>query len=107
VFFINVPIGVVVLALLVRLLPAMPAWAPPGSQLDVPGAVLVAAATGIGIHTLITAGDIGWLAPGTIAGVAASALLYAVFVLRQRIAQSTTEPRQRCTGSGSPGPDSA
>jgi hypothetical protein len=48
VFCIHVPIGVVVPAVLVRLLPAMPARAPPSSQLDVPGAVQVAAATGSG-----------------------------------------------------------
>lgn len=82
VFFINVPVGVAVLVALARILPRLPR-AGTGS-LDIPGAALVAAATGALIYALIRAGDHGWLDSVTVALVAAAALVYAAFALWQR-----------------------
>ncbi|CAM5583243.1 MFS transporter [Streptomyces microflavus] len=82
VFFVNVPVGLIVLVLLARILPSLPR-AGTGS-LDIPGAVLVAAATGALIYALIRAGDHGWLDIVTVALVAAAAAAYAAFALWQR-----------------------
>lgn len=82
VFFVNVPVGLIVLVSLARILPGLPR-AGTGS-LDVPGAALVAAATGALIYALIRAGDHGWLNNVTVALVAAAAAAYAVFALWQR-----------------------
>ncbi|WP_217214954.1 MFS transporter [Streptomyces sp. AC550_RSS872] len=82
VFFVNVPVGLVVLVSLARILPGLPRAA--GGSLDVPGAALVAAATGALIYALIRAGDHGWLNIVTVALVAASAVGYAAFALWQR-----------------------
>ncbi|MGA5503746.1 MFS transporter [Streptomyces umbrinus] len=82
VFFVNVPVGLVVLVALARILPGLPR-AGTGS-LDIPGAALVAAATGALIYALIRAGDHGWLDIVTVALVAAAAVAYGAFALWQR-----------------------
>jgi EmrB/QacA subfamily drug resistance transporter len=83
-FFVNVPVGVILLLVLVRTLPALPAVGSTGARLDLLGAVLVAAATGTGIYALIRAGDQGWFAPVTIGGGLLAVALYAVFAVWQR-----------------------
>ena len=80
--YINVPIGLVSLAVLSRLLPALPAAG--RSRLDVPGAPLVTAATATAIYALINAGDRGWLTAATLGTLAAAAVLYATFARWQR-----------------------
>ena len=84
VFFVNVPVGLIVLVALARMLPRLPRLprAATGS-LDVPGAALVAAATGALIYALIRAGDHGWLDAVTVVLVAFSAAAYAVRCLRR------------------------
>ncbi|MGW0916510.1 MFS transporter [Streptomyces sp. NPDC002784] len=92
VFFVNVPVGLLVLALLARVLPSLPRAAT--GSLDIPGAVLVAAATGALIYALIRAGDHGWLDLLTLALGAAAAAAYAVFALWQcRAAAPLMDPR--------------
>jgi EmrB/QacA subfamily drug resistance transporter len=83
VFYVNVPIGLFVGAALVRMLPAgvRPTSRP---RLDVLGAVLVTASTATLIYAVITAGERGWLAVGTVGLVAAAAVGYAGFVAWQR-----------------------
>ncbi|PAZ16360.1 MFS transporter [Streptomyces sp. SA15] len=82
VFFVNVPVGLVVLVSLARILPRLPRAAT--GSLDIPGAVLVAAATGALIYALIHAGDHGWLDLVTVALAFAAAVGYAAFALWQR-----------------------
>ncbi len=83
VFYVNVPIGVVVLVALSRTLPRdLPH--PARARLDVPGAVLVTAGTGTAIYALINAGDRGWLSAATLGTLAGAAVLYAGFALWQR-----------------------
>ncbi|MFI5476637.1 MFS transporter [Streptomyces cacaoi] len=82
VFFVNVPVGLVVLVSLARILPRLPRAG--AGSLDIPGAALVAAATGALIYALIRAGDHGWLDIVTVALVAAAAAAYAAFALWQR-----------------------
>ncbi|MCW6004791.1 MFS transporter [Micromonospora sp. CPCC 205371] len=87
IFYINVPVGLVLLAVLRSYLPAQPAPAS-GARLDVPGAALVTTATAALIYALIRAGDHGWTTRTTAALLAVSAALYAAFVTRQRMAAS-------------------
>jgi EmrB/QacA subfamily drug resistance transporter len=82
VFFINVPVGIVLLA-------AIPAVVPPrrpdrATRLDVLGAVTVTAATGLFIYGMINAGDEGWADLGTLLPIAAAIVLYGVFVVVER-----------------------
>jgi EmrB/QacA subfamily drug resistance transporter len=80
IFFINVPAGVLVLAVL----PALVAGgrARTGrAMVDVPGALAVTAATGAAIYGLISAGSHGWLTARTLAPLGAAIVLYAVFAV--------------------------
>lgn len=87
VFFINVPIGLILLALLRLNLPDEVSTGT-GGRLDIISAVLVTAATGSLIYALIGAGDRGWASATTLILVGVSAALYAGFVLRQRRAST-------------------
>ncbi|MEV6267884.1 MFS transporter [Kribbella sp. NPDC051936] len=87
VFYINLPIGLVVFALLVRMLPTDHPSEQPG-RLDVPGALLVTAGTGTAIYALINAGDHGWLSAATLGTLAGALGLYGVFAWVQRTVRS-------------------
>ena len=87
VFYVNVPIGLVVFAALLRNLPDS-ARAPHGQRLDLLGALLVTAGTGTAIYALINAGDRDWVSLATIGTLALAAVLYGAFAAWQRIAKS-------------------
>src|SRR5262244_972769 len=78
VFFINVPVGIVLLAAIRAVLPRRRR---PGraARVDVAGAVTVTAATGSLIYGMVNAGDRGWTDPGTLLPIAAAIVLYGVF----------------------------
>ncbi|WLQ34798.1 MFS transporter [Streptomyces castrisilvae] len=85
IFYVNVPVGLALLA-------ALPAVVPPRAPrrsggLDLPGAVLVTAGTGALIYGLVEAGDGGWAGTGTLLPLAAAAVLYAVFAGVERAAR--------------------
>jgi EmrB/QacA subfamily drug resistance transporter len=87
VFYINVPIGIAVFAVLRRTLPVdLPTG--PRARLDLPGAVLVTAGTGTAIYALINAGDRGWLDGRTLGMLGGAVLLYAMFAVVQRAVKS-------------------
>jgi MFS family permease len=98
VFFVNVPVGVLVAAAVPLTVAASPRQA--AARVDVPGALLVTAATGLLIYGLVEAGDRGWGAAGTlrllatrpvVAGsgvmLAASGLLISGFFLNSLLLQ--------------------
>ena len=85
VFFVNVPVGVALLAASFRLLPPDP----PSSrgQLDVPGAILVTAGVSLLVFAVARAGDtLRVTQPALIA--AAAVLLLGAFVARERAARA-------------------
>jgi EmrB/QacA subfamily drug resistance transporter len=83
VFFINVPVGLVLLAAIRAMVPLRRPDRAAG-RIDVLGAVTVTAATGSLIYGMINAGDEGWADPGTLLPIAAAIVLYAVFVVAER-----------------------
>jgi MFS family permease len=90
VFFINLPIGLAVLAALPVLIAAGPARQ--RRALDVPGALTVVAGTGAAIYGLISAGSDGWLTARALVPIAAAAGLYLLFGLRERTAAAPLMP---------------
>ena len=82
VFFINIPVGIVLLAAIRAVVP--PRRPDRAARVDVLGAVTVTAATGSLIYGMINAGDKGWADPGTLLPIAAAIVLYAVFVVVER-----------------------
>ncbi|KAB2352453.1 MFS transporter [Actinomadura rudentiformis] len=87
VFYVNVPIGLVIIAALARMLPYQTAPAP-RPRLDVLGAVLATASSVALIYALIRAGDHGWLTAVSGWLVLATAIGYLAFVVRQKTATS-------------------
>ncbi|TDW19221.1 MFS transporter [Kribbella kalugense] len=87
VFYINLPIGLIVFTLLIRMLPADRPSEQSG-RLDVPGALLVTAGTGTAIYALINAGDRGWLSAATLGTLAGAVVLYGAFAWVQRTVRS-------------------
>lgn len=84
VFFVNVPIGLLVLAAVPAVVAPTEGTAGRRERLDVPGALLVTLATALLIYGLVTAGDAGWAAAGTVLPLLGAVLLYALFVVVQR-----------------------
>src|SRR2546425_8133184 len=80
VFFINVPIGAVVLALAPRIVPASRSESVARGGYDAQGAVAITLGTIALVFTLIKADSWGWTSGRTLAGFAVAAVLIAAFV---------------------------
>ena len=83
VFFINVPVGLALVLAVPMLFPAA-ALHVGRATVDVPGALIVTTTTGAAIYGLINVGGHGWSAASTLVPLAASVLLYALFVAIER-----------------------
>ena len=79
IFLVNVPIGVVVYALCLRLLPAERGQAE-GGRLDVAGAVTVTASLMLAVYAIVNGNDKGWTSGQTLGLLAAAAVLMALFL---------------------------
>lgn len=79
VFFINVPVGILVLIGLLRVLPPLPPQRGAKPRLDVLGAILVTTATGLAIYALTVAGEVGWGAAQTLVAGGIAVVLYLLF----------------------------
>lgn len=87
VFYINLPVGLVVLATLPSTVPAQRPL-PGRRRIDLPGALTVTAATGALVYALVGAGDRGWVNAATLVPLGAAVVLYLGFVLLQRMVAS-------------------
>lgn len=85
VFFINVPVGLLLLVVLPHVIPIR---APQPVRLDVPGALLVTAGTASLIYGLVEAGDSGWTDPSTLLALAGAAAAYTVFAAVERASRA-------------------
>lgn len=85
VFWVNVPVGVLLLIALARILPRLQGS---GGRLDVVGAVLATLATASVIFALVNAGDAGWLSLAVLLPLLGGAVGYTLFAWRQRTARS-------------------
>jgi EmrB/QacA subfamily drug resistance transporter len=79
IFLVNVPIGVAVILLTLRLLPAAPGSAA-GGRLDVAGAVTVTASLMLAVYAIVNGNDTGWTSGQTLGLLGAAVLLLALFV---------------------------
>ena len=80
IFLVNLPIGVVVYALCLALLPAAAGEAS-GQRLDVTGAVTVTLALMLAVYAVVNGNEAGWLSAQTLGLLAAGAVLMAVFLV--------------------------
>jgi EmrB/QacA subfamily drug resistance transporter len=79
IFLVNVPIGVAVVILTLKLLPAAPGSAA-GGRLDVAGAVTVTASLMLAVYAIVKGNDTGWITGQTLGLLAGAAVLLALFV---------------------------
>jgi MFS family permease len=91
VFFINVPVGMLVAATLPKMVSSGRPTRHP-ARIDVPGAMAAALAVGSLIYALVRAGDTGWDDTMTLLALTAGLVLLAAFVLIERV---TTVPLVR------------
>ncbi|HVT22691.1 MAG TPA: DHA2 family efflux MFS transporter permease subunit [Mycobacteriales bacterium] len=79
VFLVNVPIGIAVCILVLRLVDET-ASAEAGRRLDVAGAVLITAALMLAVNAVVKANSAGWASATTLGQLAGAAVLMVVFV---------------------------
>ncbi|MDQ6812007.1 MAG: MFS transporter [Actinomycetota bacterium] len=92
IFFVNVPIGIVTGALVMRLLEKDEGIGL-GEGADVPGAVLITGSLMLGVYTIVKpAADYGWGASRTLGLAALSLVLLLAFVAREAIARKPLMP---------------
>src|SRR5204863_9743434 len=84
VFFVNVPIGAVVLALAPRFIPESRSESVSGGGYDVEGALAATLGTITLVFTLIKADSWGWTAGRTLAGCAVAVALIVGFLFTER-----------------------
>jgi predicted MFS family arabinose efflux permease len=85
VFFVNVPIGLLVMAATPFVLPKVDGH---GGRLDFPGAITASSGVAFLVYGLVHAPTAGWTATTTLLSFGAAALLLAVFALiEQRVSQ--------------------
>jgi EmrB/QacA subfamily drug resistance transporter len=80
IFLVNLPIGVAVILLSSRLLPAAPAFAH-GLRLDVAGAITVTCALMLAVYAIVNGNQKGWTSAQTLGLLAAAATVFGVFLL--------------------------
>jgi EmrB/QacA subfamily drug resistance transporter len=81
-FLINVPVAILVLALIPGLIPASLARR---GRIDLLGAAGITGALSLTVYTIVTANDAGWASSRTLLLFAASAVLLAAFVAIERV----------------------
>src|SRR5439155_24916170 len=79
IFLVNFPIGVLVVLLTLRLVPAMPAFAA-GGRLDVAGAITVTGSLILAVYAIVNGNEKGWTSGQTLGVLAASAAVFAAFL---------------------------
>jgi EmrB/QacA subfamily drug resistance transporter len=91
IFLVNLPIGVVVYALSLMLLPAARGGAAAG-RLDVAGAVTVTASVMLAVYAIVNGNEAGWMSVQTIGLLAAAVALLALFLGIEARARSPLMP---------------
>jgi EmrB/QacA subfamily drug resistance transporter len=79
IFLVNIPVGVAVVALSLRLLPAAPGVAATG-RLDIAGAITVTASLMLAVYAIVNGNETGWTSGQTVGLLGAAAVLMAVFI---------------------------
>ncbi len=87
IFLVNIPIGAVVYALCLRLLPAA-RGAAGGGRLDVAGALAVTASLMLAVYAVVNGNEAGWTSAQSLGLLGAAALLMALFLaIEARVAE--------------------
>lgn len=88
-FFLNVPVGVLMMVMALRFLPETDRR---GGRFDVPGALLATLGSTALVLGIVDAADFGWTAPATLVPLAAGVVMLALFVPVERRAAQPIVP---------------
>jgi EmrB/QacA subfamily drug resistance transporter len=91
IFLVNVPIGIGVAVLAMRVLPSA-SRAVAGPRLDVAGAITVTAALMLAVYAIVNGNQAGWTSAQTLALLAAAAVLLAGFLVLESRVRSPLVP---------------
>jgi EmrB/QacA subfamily drug resistance transporter len=91
IFLVNVPIGVAVVALSLRLIPSERAAAA-AQRLDVGGAVTVTVSLMIAVYAIVNGNEIGWLTLRTLGLLGVAAALFAIFLAIEAVVAAPLMP---------------
>ena len=91
IFLVNLPVGALVFALSLRLLPAAPGMAG-GGKLDVAGAVTITAALMLAVYAIVNGNEAGWTSVQTLGMLGGAAVLLVIFLVREARAASPLVP---------------
>jgi EmrB/QacA subfamily drug resistance transporter len=91
IFLVNFPIGILVVVLSLRLLPAAPGLAA-GGRLDVAGAVTVTTSLMLAVYAIVNGNETGWTSARTLGLLAAAALLLVAFLWVEERVQAPLMP---------------
>ncbi|MEV6617141.1 MFS transporter [Streptomyces sp. NPDC051051] len=94
-FFLNVPVGIAMVALAVRFLPETERQ---GGRFDVAGALLATAGSTALVFGIVDATDIGWTVPATLIPLVAGLVMLALFVAVERRAAQPIVPLRLFAG---------
>jgi EmrB/QacA subfamily drug resistance transporter len=90
IFLVNVPIGIVVYALTLKLVPAVRVAA--GARLDAAGAVTVTASLLLAVYAIVNGNEVGWTSAQTTGLLGGAAALLALFVAIESRVRSPLVP---------------
>jgi EmrB/QacA subfamily drug resistance transporter len=79
IFLVNVPIGIAVIALTFRLIPAARAEVA-AQRLDVGGAITVTASLMIAVYAIVNGNEVGWMTLRTLGLLGVAAALFGIFI---------------------------
>ena len=79
IFLVNVPIGVAVIALSLRLIPAARAEVA-AQRLDIGGAITVTASLMIAVYAIVNGNEVGWMTLQTLGLLGVAAALFGIFI---------------------------
>jgi EmrB/QacA subfamily drug resistance transporter len=91
IFLVNLPIGVLVYALSLRLLPAAPGMEG-GGRLDVAGAITVTSSLMLAVYAIVNGNQEGWASGQTLGLLGAAAALMALFIAIESRVRSPLMP---------------
>ncbi|MEU8974523.1 MFS transporter [Streptomyces monashensis] len=94
-FFLNVPVGIAMVALAARFLPETERQ---GGRFDLAGALLATAGSTALVFGIVDASDIGWAAPATLIPLVAGGVMLALFVAVERRAAQPIVPLRLFAG---------
>ena len=91
IFLVNIPVGIAVFVLCLRLIPGSRGQAASG-RLDIAGAVTVTAALMLAVYSIVNGNSAGWTSAQTLGLLSTSVVLLAVFVALESLVASPLVP---------------